>query len=65
MTRRLLILAYGTLSYALCLGALLYAVVFVTPTRLDGLRQGSVGAAPAVDPGLGLPSVSDSAGSKI
>jgi protein-S-isoprenylcysteine O-methyltransferase Ste14 len=53
MVRRVLVLAYGTVSYALSLVALLYAVGFVggfvTPTRLDGPRQGSVGAALAVD----------------
>ena len=56
MLRRVLILAYGTASYALCLVTLLYAVGFVggfaTPTRLDGPRQGSVLAALAVDLGL-------------
>jgi protein-S-isoprenylcysteine O-methyltransferase Ste14 len=56
MTRRLLILAYGTSSYALFLVTLLYFVGFVggfvTPTRLDGPRQGSVAAALAVDLGL-------------
>ena len=43
MLRRVLILAYGTASYALCLVTLLYAVGFVggfaTPTWLDGPRQ--------------------------
>jgi protein-S-isoprenylcysteine O-methyltransferase Ste14 len=56
MVRRSLVLAYGTASYALSLITLLYAVGFVggfvTPTRLDGPRQGSVGAALAVDLGL-------------
>ena len=56
MVRRVLVLAYGTASYALCLVTLLYSVGFVggfvTPTRLDGPRQGSVGAALAVDLGL-------------
>jgi protein-S-isoprenylcysteine O-methyltransferase Ste14 len=56
MLRRVLILAYGTASYALSLVTLLYAVGFVggfvTPTRLDGPRQGSVVAALAVDLGL-------------
>jgi protein-S-isoprenylcysteine O-methyltransferase Ste14 len=56
MTRRLLILAYGTSSYALFLLTLLYFIGFiggfVTPTRLDGPRQGSVAAALAVDLGL-------------
>jgi protein-S-isoprenylcysteine O-methyltransferase Ste14 len=53
MVRRVLVLAYGTASYALGLVALLYAVGFiggfVTPTRLDDPRHGSVGAALAVD----------------
>jgi protein-S-isoprenylcysteine O-methyltransferase Ste14 len=56
MMRRVLVLAYGTASYALGLVTLLYAVGFiggfVTPTRLDDPRQGSVGAALAVDLGL-------------
>jgi protein-S-isoprenylcysteine O-methyltransferase Ste14 len=56
MFRRVLILTYGTASYALCLVTLLYAVGFIggfaTPTRLDGPRQGSVVAALAVDLGL-------------
>jgi methanethiol S-methyltransferase len=56
MVRRVLVLAYGTASYALGLVTLLYAVGFiggfVTPTRLDDPRQGSVGAALAVDLGL-------------
>jgi protein-S-isoprenylcysteine O-methyltransferase Ste14 len=56
MLRRVLVLAYGTASYALFLVILLYSVGFiggfVTPTRLDGPRQGSVAAALAVDLGL-------------
>ncbi len=56
MLRRVLILAYGTASYALCLVTLVYTVGFIggfaTPTRLDGPRQGSVVAALAVDLGL-------------
>ncbi len=56
MVRRVPILAYGTVSYALFLVTTLYAVGFiggfVTPTRLDGTRQGSIGAALAVDLGL-------------
>jgi protein-S-isoprenylcysteine O-methyltransferase Ste14 len=56
MLRRVLMLTYGTASYALCLVTLLYAVGFIggfaTPTRLDGPRQGSVVAALAVDLGL-------------
>ena len=42
MVRRLLILMYGILCYALSLAAFLYAVGFIgdflTPTRLDGPR---------------------------
>jgi protein-S-isoprenylcysteine O-methyltransferase Ste14 len=56
MVCRVLVLAYGTASYDLSLVTLLYTVGFVggfvTPTRLDGPRQGSVGAALAVDLGL-------------
>jgi protein-S-isoprenylcysteine O-methyltransferase Ste14 len=56
MVRRFLILTYGVLSYALFLATFLYAVGFIggflTPTRLDGPRQGSLAAAVAVDLGL-------------
>ena len=56
MLRRVLILAYGTASYVLGLVTLLYAAGFIggfaTPTRLDGPRQVSLGAALAVDLGL-------------
>lgn len=56
MVRRLLLLTYGILSYVLFLATLLYAVGFVggflTPTRLDGPRQGSLAAALAIDGGL-------------
>ena len=56
MVRRFLILAYGAVSYALCLVTLLYTVGFiggfVTPTRLDDPRQGSIGTALAVNIGL-------------
>ncbi len=56
MVRRVLVLAYGTASYALSVVTLLYTVGFVggfvAPTRLDSPRQGSVGAALAVDLGL-------------
>ena len=56
MVRRVLVLAYGTASYALGLVTLLYAVGFIggfaTPTRLDGPRQGLVVTALAVDLGL-------------
>lgn len=56
MVRRLLLLTYGILSYALFVATFLYAVGFVggflTPTRLDGPRQGSLAAALAIDGGL-------------
>jgi protein-S-isoprenylcysteine O-methyltransferase Ste14 len=56
MVRRLLLLTYGTLCYVLSLATFLYAVGFVggflTPTRLDGPRQGSLAAALAIDGGL-------------
>jgi protein-S-isoprenylcysteine O-methyltransferase Ste14 len=56
MFRRILVLAYGSASYALCLVTLLYSAGFIgefaTPTRLDGPRIGSVAAALAVDLGL-------------
>jgi protein-S-isoprenylcysteine O-methyltransferase Ste14 len=56
MTRRLLILTYGVLSYVLFVVTFLYAVEFiggfVTPNRLDGPRAGSLAAALAIDVGL-------------
>ncbi|MFO0963983.1 MAG: NnrU family protein [Gemmataceae bacterium] len=56
MARRLLLLAYGSLCYAATLAILLYAVGFIggflTPTRLDDPRQGSLVAALAIDLGL-------------
>jgi protein-S-isoprenylcysteine O-methyltransferase Ste14 len=56
MARRPLLLTYGTLCYLLSLAAFLYAVGFVggflTPTRLDGPRQGPLAAALAIDGGL-------------
>ena len=56
MVRRLLLLTYGILSYALFVATFLYAVGFVggflTPTRLDDPRQGSLAAALAIDGGL-------------
>lgn len=56
MIRRLLLLNYGLLSYTLFLGTFLYAVGFIggflTPTRLDGPRQGSLAAALIIDGGL-------------
>jgi protein-S-isoprenylcysteine O-methyltransferase Ste14 len=56
MVRRLLVLTYGIVSYVLFLASSLYAVGFIggflTPTRLDGPRQGSLAAALAIDGGL-------------
>jgi protein-S-isoprenylcysteine O-methyltransferase Ste14 len=56
MFRRVLVLAYGAVSYALGLVSLLYAAGFIggflAPTRLDDSRTGSVTAALAVDLGL-------------
>jgi protein-S-isoprenylcysteine O-methyltransferase Ste14 len=56
MIRRTLVLAYGLASYALFLASSLYAVGFiggfVTPTSLDGPRQGPLATALAVDLGL-------------
>jgi protein-S-isoprenylcysteine O-methyltransferase Ste14 len=56
MFHRLLLLTYGILSYASSVAILLYAIGFIggflTPTRLDDRRQGSLAAAVAVDAGL-------------
>ena len=56
MIRRALVLAYGSVSYALFLVTSLYAAGFIggfaTPTRLDGPRHGPVVAALAIDLGL-------------
>lgn len=56
MIRRLLLLTYGTLCYALFLATFLYAAGFVggfiTPTRLDGNREGSLATTLAIDAGL-------------
>jgi protein-S-isoprenylcysteine O-methyltransferase Ste14 len=56
MVRRLLLLTYGVLSYALSLATFLYAVGFIggflTPTQLDDPAQGSLAAALAIDVGL-------------
>jgi protein-S-isoprenylcysteine O-methyltransferase Ste14 len=56
MVRRLLLLTYGLLCYVLFLATSVYAVGFIggflTPTRLDGARQGSLAAALAIDAGL-------------
>jgi protein-S-isoprenylcysteine O-methyltransferase Ste14 len=56
MAGRFLLLTYGVLSYLLSLAAFLYAVGFIggflTPTQLDGPRQGSLAAALAINVGL-------------
>ncbi len=56
MVHRFLLLLYGILCYLLSLAALLYAVGFIggflTPTQLDGPRQGSFAAALVIDGGL-------------
>src|SRR5262245_393758 len=56
MVRRLLLLTFGVLCYVLSLATFLYAVGFIggflTPTRLDGARPGSLAAALAIDGGL-------------
>src|SRR6516165_9492085 len=56
MVRRLLLLTYGILCYVLFVATFLYAVGFVggflTPTRLDGPRHGSLAAALTIDAGL-------------
>ncbi len=56
MVRRLLLLSYGVLCYALSLATFLYAVGFIggflTPTQLDDPAQGSLTAALAINGGL-------------
>ncbi len=56
MVRRLLLLTYGLLSYALFLATFVYAVGFIggflTPTQLDGPREESLATALAIDIGL-------------
>jgi protein-S-isoprenylcysteine O-methyltransferase Ste14 len=56
MVRRSLLLTYGILSYLLSMAIFLHAVGFVggflTPTQLDGPRQGSLAAALAINVGL-------------
>jgi methanethiol S-methyltransferase len=56
MVKRIALFTYGVVSYFIFLGTFLYAVGFIggfgVPTRLDGERQGSLGAALAVDAGL-------------
>ena len=56
MVRRTLILAYGATAYAVFLATFLYAVGFIggflTPTQLDGPREGSLATALAINLGL-------------
>lgn len=56
MLLRLLVLAYGVAGYALFLATFVYAIGFIggflTPTQLDGPREGSLVAAVAIDLGL-------------
>jgi protein-S-isoprenylcysteine O-methyltransferase Ste14 len=56
MTRRRLILGYGVVCYAVFFVTFLYAVGFIggflTPTRLDGPREGPLAAAVAIDVAL-------------
>ncbi len=53
MVRRLAILTYGVVCYALSLGIFVYAVGFIggflTPTRLDDPAQGSLAPALVID----------------
>ena len=56
MFKRIAFFIYGTLSYLIFLGTFLYAVGFIgnfgVPTKLDGVRSGSLGFALAVDVAL-------------
>jgi len=56
MTKRLIVFAYGAVSYAVFLATFLYAVGFVgnvlVPTALDGPATGSLATALAIDLGL-------------
>jgi protein-S-isoprenylcysteine O-methyltransferase Ste14 len=56
MVKRIAMFAYGVASYLVFLGTFLYAVGFIggfgVPTRLDGEREGALGAALAVNAGL-------------
>ena len=56
MTKRVLVFAYGVVSYVIFLATFLYAVGFIggfaVPTRLDGPSRGPLAAALAVDLGL-------------
>lgn len=56
MLRRVLVLGYGLAAYALFLATSVYAAGFIggflTPTRLDGPREGDLPVAIAIDLGL-------------
>src|SRR5260370_28294069 len=56
MVKRIALFTYGVVSYFIFLGTFLYAVGFIggfaVPTRLGGERQGALGAAAALGPGL-------------
>ena len=56
MTKRILVFAYGSVSYLIFLATFLYAVAFIggffVPTRLDGPTTQSFGSALAVNVGL-------------
>lgn len=56
MAKRVLVFAYGVVSYAVFLATFLYAVGFIggflVPTRLDGPSGGPAGAAVAIDAAL-------------
>ena len=56
MVKRIAMFGYGVASYLVSMGTFLYAAGFIggfgVPTRLDGERQGSLGAALAVDTAL-------------
>jgi protein-S-isoprenylcysteine O-methyltransferase Ste14 len=56
MVRRSLLLTYGIVCYLLSLATFLYAIGFIggflTPTQLDGPREGSLAAALMIDCGL-------------
>ncbi|MET0553199.1 MAG: methanethiol S-methyltransferase [Vicinamibacteria bacterium] len=56
MTKRVLVFAYGVVSYVIFLATFLYAIGFIggfaVPTRLDGPGRGPLGAALAIDVAL-------------
>jgi protein-S-isoprenylcysteine O-methyltransferase Ste14 len=56
VTKRVLVFAYGVVSYAIFLATFLYAIGFIggfgVPTRLDGPGDGALGRALAIDVAL-------------